>query len=117
MIKEAPRGSTLSGLWALLVGGPLIVLLLLVLNPVVSREDCPNYGGNGNASAFTDDRWELFLPGLFLFWIILIVVEQALPATWRDRDRVEVATRAGFALFLAVSGSCCSSLGLSTVCR
>jgi hypothetical protein len=101
----------------LLVGGPVIAAPLLILSPAVSPDDCSNYGGNGNASAYADGRSDFLLPGVFLGWIVLIAVEQTLPVTWRGHDRVEVAVRAGFALFLAVTGSCCLYLTLATVCH
>jgi hypothetical protein len=117
MIGKGSRPSALGGLWALLVGGVAIVGLLLFLQPVTQRAECPNYGGNGNASAFANSAWDLYLPLVLLAWVVLIGVEQLLPVTWRGRGGGEIAARAVVAVVVAVVGSCCLFLSLGTVCR
>ena len=118
MIDEAPpRPASLGGFRALLAGGPMIGALLLVLHPVTQREDCPNFGGNGNASVFSDARWDFSLPVVFVVWLLLIAAEQFLPSTRRGRGAAEAAIRATIALFVAASGSCCLGVNLATLCH
>ncbi|MEV6370844.1 hypothetical protein AB0L86_28545 [Micromonospora musae] len=117
MPDHTPRRSRLSGLWACFVGGALLALLLAILDPITRREDCPNYGGNGNASSYANPAWDLYLPLLLLGWMVLIVVEQALPITRRNRDRFDVATRAAAAVGISLVSSCCFILPIQIVCR
>lgn len=117
MIDNDRRPSALGGFWTLIVGGASIVLLLLFLHPVTRPADCPNYGGNGNASAFSNPAWDFVLPLTLAGWLVLIAVEQALPATYRGRGRFEVAARAVAALSLAAVGSCFLFLGVATICH
>lgn len=93
------------------------MLLLVFLDPVMRVEDCPNYGANGNASAFSDADWDLWFPLVLLSWLTLIVLEQALPVTRRHRGGVEVAARGVCAFALALVSSCCLFLDLSVVCH
>jgi hypothetical protein len=109
--------SWLSGFWACLTGGVGIAVLLVVLDPAMRTESCSNYGGNGNASAFGDTDWDLWFPLVLLGWWALIVMEQVLPVTRRQRGGVEVAARGVWALALAVVGSCCLMLKLVTMCH
>ncbi|GAA2554539.1 hypothetical protein GCM10010435_26280 [Winogradskya consettensis] len=112
-----PRFAWLSGFWSLLAGAVLLIVLLIFLHPVIDPEDCPNYGGNGNASAFTDSGWDLYLPVVALGWVIVVLAEQALPVTWRGRSGTEVTVRAGAAVLGATMFSCCALLPFLTVCR
>ena len=111
------RPSPLSGLWSAVVGGLLLVLLLVVLDPITRFEDCPNYGGNGNASSFSNPAWDLYLPLLTLCWVVLVIVEQALPVTWRHRSRLAGWVRAAVAGAGVTITSCCVVGSIVTVCR
>jgi hypothetical protein len=117
VIDEAARPSRLSGLWTLLIGGLLIGLLLVLLDPVLRQEDCPNFGASGNASAFSNPSWDLYLPLLTAGWVVLVIVEQVLPVTRRQRSRTEYGFRAAVAVGLALVGACCGVLPLELVCR
>lgn len=117
MIRHRGRLSWLSGFWTCLVGGAGIGLLLVVLDPVTSYEDCSNYGGSGNASAFDNPDWDLRFPLVLLGWLVLILLEQTLPVTRRHRGGAEVVVRAASALCLSFVASCCLFLNVSTVCR
>ncbi|MBB2947577.1 hypothetical protein FB565_007348 [Actinoplanes lutulentus] len=44
--------------WALLVGGVLLTMLTVALQPATERRGCSNYGGNGNGTAFSDEIWD-----------------------------------------------------------
>jgi hypothetical protein len=117
VVDDTARPFPLSGFWSMLVGGAAIVALLVFLSPMTSRSDCPNALGNGNASAFADPRWDLYLPLVLLGWILLIVVEQFLPVSHRGRTRSVAALRGVAALALSVTVSCCLFLQVATVCR
>ena len=117
MTDDIERPARLGGFRALLVGGGLIALLLVYLDPVTRVEDCPNYGGNGNASAFADAGWDGYLPLLMIFWISAVVVEQALPYTWRGRGRVAGAARVTAAVVLSLFAACFVTLPLEVVCH
>jgi hypothetical protein len=117
VINDRRRSSALAGFWTLLVGGAAIVLLLLFLHPVTRRTDCPNYGGNGNASAFPNPVWDLYFPLVLFAWIVLIAAEQGFPSTWAGRGGLEIAARAAIALILSTVGSCCLFLTLGTLCH
>ncbi|GAA2600211.1 hypothetical protein GCM10010399_33740 [Dactylosporangium fulvum] len=100
-----------------LVGFAVIVLLLVTLDPVMRYEDCPNYGANGNASAFDNPDWDLYFPLVLLGWVSLVIVEQVLPVTWRHRSDTEIAIRALSAITASVTLSCCLFLKFAAVCR
>jgi hypothetical protein len=100
------RPSPLSGLWCFTIGGVGLVALTVALDPITRQEDCPNYGASGNASAFPNPVWDLYLPILALGWMVLIILEQALPLTWRNRSQIDIATRAATAVTLSLVGSC-----------
>jgi hypothetical protein len=117
VVEDSAHPSRFGGLWAFIVGGGLIAALLVFLDPVTRQQDCPNYGGNGNASAFTDANWDLYLPLVMIVWIVLVIGEQVLPATWRGRTRLNVAVRAGAAVMLSLSTSCCVILPLEAICH
>lgn len=117
MNDDHARPSALRGLWSFVVGGAGLVALTVALGPITRPEDCPNYGGNGNASAFSNPAWDLYLPILALGWVVLIVLEQALPVTWRDRSRTDIATRAATVVILSLVGSCGFLPWLLTVCH
>lgn len=110
-------GRALRGFWSFLVGGAALVVLLVALHPVTDRRDCPNYGGNGNASVFADPAWDVRLPLLLFGWIVLIGIEQTLPVTTRDVSRPEIAVRAIAAPVLAVVVSCCVFGNLMIMCH
>lgn len=117
MDDDRGRPSPLSGLWAFVVGGIGLIALTVALNPITRPEDCPNYNAGGNASAFSNSAWDLYLPLMALGWLALIVVEQLLPSTRRHRDRVDIVTRAMTALGLALIASCCLLPWLLIVCH
>ncbi|GAB3833170.1 hypothetical protein GCM10027610_026550 [Dactylosporangium cerinum] len=106
-----------SGFWALLTGGAAIAVLLAVLDPITRPEDCANYGGNGNASAFDNPGWDLGFSLVLVCWLAAIAVEQTLPVTRRHRGGVEVAARALGALTLAVVASCYLFLQVAVLCH
>ncbi|MFY1693201.1 hypothetical protein [Plantactinospora sp. WMMB782] len=93
------------------------MVLLLVLDPITRYEDCPNYGGNGNASSFDNPAWDLLFPLVLLGWLAMVVVEQTLPVTRRHRGGADVAVRAASAVTLSVLGSCCLFLNVATTCH
>jgi hypothetical protein len=111
------RPPPLSGLWSFIVGGVGLVALTVGLDPITRPEDCPNYGGNGNASAFSNPVWDLYLPILALGWVVLVVLEQALPVTRRNRSRIDIATRAATVVILSLVGSCGLLPWLMIVCH
>jgi hypothetical protein len=111
------RPSPLSGLWSWAVGGLLLAGLLIFLHPVLRFEDCPNYGGNGNASAYPDAAWDVFFPLLAITWISCVIVEQFLPVTWRRRAWFGGAARALVAVTLSLSASFSVVGSLAVMCR
>ena len=111
------RPSRFSGLRAFLIGGAVIGVLLLVLDPVMRQQDCPNYGANGNASAFRDPMWELYLPALTFVWWVVVIVEQMLPVTQRGRSGAGNAVRALAAVILSTVVMCCVVFPLLVVCH
>ena len=100
-----------------MVGGLLLVVLLLFLQPVTRFEDCPNYGANGNASAFANPAWDFLFPLLTLGWVVLIVMEQVLPVTWRGRTRLDGWLRATVAVSVSIVGSCSLVSSFLVLCR
>jgi hypothetical protein len=114
---DHPRPSPLGGLWAFLGGGTVMAVTVLLLHPVTRQQDCPNWGGNGNASVFRDPKWDLYLPVMALGWLALIVAEQVLPIAWRTRPAWMVAGRGLAALLTAGTLSCCGLLPLETLCH
>lgn len=107
----------MSGFWVLSIGGAAIGMTLLFLDPVTDVTECPNYGGNGNASVFVNEEWDLLFPSLLLAWMLLITVEQLLPPTWRGRANGAVVARGVTALLIAVIASCCGGGRLLTLCH
>ena len=105
------------GFWALATGGAGVLVLLLVLQPVIDQRDCSNFGAAGNAGAFPDPSWDFWFPVVLLGWVVLILVEQALPVTWRGGTVGANAGRALAAVSLALLVSCCLGATLGTVCR
>lgn len=101
----------------MIVGGIGLVALIVALNPITRQEDCPNYHAAGNASAFANPVWDLYLPLMALGWLVLIILEQALPSTWRHRTRIDIVTRAVSALGLAIVASCCLIPWFLLVCH
>lgn len=115
MPDDHRRLSALRGLWSFTVGGLLLIALIVALHPATSQEGCPNYGGNGNASAFPDPAWDLYLPVLVLGWIVAIVVEQFLPVT--RRGSADAIARGVTAIGIAVVASCCGIGQLLVMCH
>ena len=111
------RPTPLGGFWALLLGGLALTATLIVTHPILDPSRCPNAGGAGNASAFTDPSWDVRLPVLALGWIVLVAAEQAFPTSWRHRESPAVALRAAVAISLAIAASCFALVPLLTVCR
>jgi hypothetical protein len=107
----------LRGLWALLVGGAGLGLLMLYLDPITDQHDCPNWGGNGNASAFHDENWDLYLPLLCVAWMVAVLVEQFLPPARRGPGDLSRGLRALAAALITVTASCCGVLPLSLMCH
>ncbi|GIE44767.1 hypothetical protein Alo02nite_76650 [Actinoplanes lobatus] len=113
VIKPSP----LSG-FRVLIGGTIgFVVLLLILDPVTRQEDCQNYHAAGNASVFDDERWDLFFLAAPVFWILLIIVEQLLPWTWRGRSGWEITARGLGAVLIAMLLSCALFLRLLGLCH
>ncbi|MDR6320893.1 hypothetical protein [Actinoplanes couchii] len=104
MNDDLQRPSPMRGLWALTIGGLVLAGLLVALDPVMTVEDCPNYGGNGNASIFENEAWDLYLPALLLLWMASTVVEPFVPHTRRGRG--DTTARALISVSLSVVGSC-----------
>lgn len=117
MDSPASRPTPLGGFWAFLLGGLVLVAAVVHAHPIVDPSDCPNAGAAGNASAFADPSWDLRLPMLVLGWLALVVVEQAIPTTWRHRPGWAVATRAALAISVVFAASCLLLVPLETVCR
>ena len=113
----AKRRSPLAGFWALLVGGVLLTMLTLGLRPATDVRDCPNYGGNGNASAFPNETWDLYYPLLLLGWLFTVVVEQLLPVTWNGRTTGLIVARALLAVTITLTASCCAGFKLLLLCH
>ena len=113
----APPPTPLGGFWACLTGGTLLAAVLLFEHPILDPARCPNAGAAGNASAFADPAWDLYLPLLVLAWLLLVVIEQALPTTWRHRSASAVTLRAALAIATVVAASCVLVVPLETVCR
>ena len=111
-----PR-SPLAGFWALLVGGALLTVLTMVLQPATDVRDCPNYGGNGNASAFPHEVWDLYYPLLLLGWLSAVLAEQLLPVTWNGRGAGLIVARGLLAVTIALAASCGAGAGLLLLCR
>lgn len=111
------RPARLGGFRALIGGAAGIVVALLILRPIVDRRDCPNYGGNGNASSFGDERLDLVFVLLLLGWLAAVAVEQALPVAWRHRHPVEITLRAAAAVLLALTASCCLAVEVLVTCH
>ncbi len=107
----------LAGFWALLVGGALLTMLTLVLQPATDVRGCSNYGGNGNGTAFDNDSWDLIYPLLLLAWLLAVVVEQVLPVTWNGRKAGPIIARALLALTIVVVASCWVEVKLLLLCH
>lgn len=115
MNEDHRRPSPLRGLWSLSVGGLLLAVLLVALDPVTRFEDCPNYGASGNASAFTNPAWDLLLPLLAFGWITATIVEQVFP--FARRGRADSIVRAAAAIGISTIVSCCGVGGLLGMCH
>ncbi|GAB3332738.1 hypothetical protein RMN56_11540 [Micromonospora halotolerans] len=117
MIEDRKPPSRLSGFRVCLVGGAFFVALLAVLQPITRFEDCPNYGGNGNASAFANPAWDFYLTLLLPGWVFLVVLEQTLSVTRRGRGGVDVALRAAGAILVTTIASCCLFVNVAALCH
>lgn len=98
------RPSPLRGLWSFTVGGLLLVVIMVTLDPVMRREDCPNYGGNGNASGFGHELWDVGLLLMSPAWILTTIAEQFMPVA--RRGAVDTVARAMVAISLTVVAAC-----------
>lgn len=105
------------GFWALLTGGALLAVLTVALQPITDVRDCPNYGGNGNASPFPDERWDFYYQLLLLGWLLAIVVEQLLPVTWKGRQPGAIVARGLSAFMIALTASCCVAVQVLVLCH
>ncbi|NES29698.1 hypothetical protein GCE86_25680 [Micromonospora terminaliae] len=117
MIEDGKRPSRLSGFRVCLIGGAFFLALLAVLQPITRFEDCPNYGGNGNASAFANPAWDFYLTLLLFGWVFLVVLEQTLSVTRRGRGGVDVALRAAGAITVATVASCGLFVNVVVLCH
>ncbi|MFI5916771.1 hypothetical protein [Dactylosporangium sp. NPDC051541] len=107
----------LSGLWACLVGGAALLTLVLYLDPITDQRDCPNWGGNGNASAYGDERWDYGMLLLCALWMLAVLVEQFLPPARRGRTTAGGAWRTVAAGFVTVIASCCGIAPIGLNCH
>ncbi|SCG72688.1 hypothetical protein [Micromonospora humi] len=114
---DGRRPARFGGFRALGGGAVVVAAALLILRPIVDRRDCPNYGGNGNASSFGDERLDLVFVLLLLGWPAAVAVEQALPVAWRHRRPVEITLRAVGAVLLTLTASCCLAVEVLFTCR
>jgi hypothetical protein len=114
---ESGRPSLLSGLWACLVGGAFIAGLLAYLDPAREWEECPTYGGSGDSSAFENADWDLYFPLVLTGWVYLVVIEQALPITYRHRRRAIAVARGILAVAGTLLVSCYLLASVLLVCR
>ena len=79
--------------------------------------DCPNYGGNGNASDFSNEMWDLYYPLLLLGWLAAIVAEQVLSVTWNGRPSGLIVAHALLAVTIAVTTSLGVGVRLPVLCH
>jgi hypothetical protein len=114
---ETPRPAVLGGFRSLLAGGVVLIAVLVYQRPIIDPSRCPNAGAAGNASAFADPAWDRYLPELLLGWLVPVLLEQALPVSWRHRGAAVAAGRAAAAVALLVVLSCVVLVPLETVCR
>jgi hypothetical protein len=77
----------------------------------------PELGGAGNASAFRDERWDLYLPLLCAAWIAAVLIEQFLPPARRGPEGLSRGVRALAAALVTVTASCCGVLPLTLICH
>lgn len=117
MIEDRARPSPLAGFFSLIVGGLVFVALIVVLDPVMRYEDCPNYLAAGDRSAFANPAWDGYLPLMTVVWLALVAGEQALPVTWRHRHWAFWVARASVAFGSALIASFFLVALLLTVCR
>jgi len=117
MDHERARSKPLAGLWACVVGGLLLAALLVFLDPVSTQRECPNYGGNGNASAYPNPIWDLLFPALALLWVGCVVTEQCLAETWQGHSRLEGAVRASVAVLVSMYAAFFMIVSFAFVCR
>ncbi|MFI1192714.1 hypothetical protein ACH4T9_05525 [Micromonospora sp. NPDC020750] len=117
MVEDRQRPSRLSGFRVCLLGGAFFLALLAVLQPITRYEDCPNYGGNGNASAFANPAWDFYLMVLLFGWLVLVVLEQTLSITRRGRGRADFALRAAGAITLTTIASCGLFVNVAVLCH
>ncbi|MET8153592.1 hypothetical protein ACIBSW_06235 [Actinoplanes sp. NPDC049668] len=92
-------------------------MLTVALRPATDVRDCPNYGGSGNASAFSNEAWDLVYPLLLLGWLFAVVVEQLLPVTWNGREAGLTVVRALLAVTIALIVSCGAGIKLLALCH
>ncbi|WP_430787233.1 hypothetical protein [Actinoplanes sp. G11-F43] len=104
MSENDRHASPFRGFWALAGGGLGLTILLVVLDPVTAWEQCANYNGNGNASIYRDEMWDLLMPLLVALWLTAVVVEQIVSVV--RHGCAETVLRAVPAITLAVCGAC-----------
>ncbi|MGY0002683.1 hypothetical protein [Micromonospora sp. I033] len=117
MIEDRKPPSRLSGFWVCLAGAAFFAALLAILQPITRYEDCPNYGGNGNASAFANPARDFYLTLLLFGWVFLVVLEQTLSVTWRGRGRADAALRAAGAITVTTVAACGLFAAVAVVCH
>ncbi|SCL41358.1 hypothetical protein GA0074692_6276 [Micromonospora pallida] len=117
MIEDRQRPSRLGGFRVCFLGSAFFLALLAVLQPITRFEDCPNYGGNGNASAFANPAWDFYLTALLFGWVFLVFMEQTLSITRRGRGRADFALRAAGAISLTTIASCGLFANVAVLCH
>jgi hypothetical protein len=93
------------------------VILTVALQPVTDVRDCSNYGGSGNASAFSNEAWDLFYPALLAGWLLAILFEQLLPVTWNGRKALLIIARALLAITTALLIACSAGVKILLICH
>ena len=122
--RAADPPPRLSGLWMCLTGTLLFALVYGLLEPVYhwsrfvrSVRACPNYGANGNYSVFGDSGLDLLLLLFGLIWLLLVVGEQAVPISWRNRHPVNFLLRAAAAIAFSAAVVLFLPFQLAVVCH
>ena len=110
------RRSALAGFRAVPVGGVLMMVLTVALQPATDVRGCSNYGGNGNGTAFSDGIWDFFYPLLLFSWLVAVIVEQLLPVIWNGREATSMIARAVLAVTIVVVAFCGAELKLLALC-
>jgi hypothetical protein len=80
----------------------------------MQSRDCPNLGGDGGPFAAGELELGMLFAGFV--WVLLVVAEQLLPWTWRNRHPLNGAVRGAGAVLLASLFFCYFPFGLAVVC-